>query len=54
MDGGVQHFGKFQFFIAHNVPAVYDGLAARISKCVAFAGRTNCAGTTAWEWSVAQ
>jgi hypothetical protein len=35
--------------MAHNVPAVYDGLAARISKCAAFAGRTNCAGGFAWE-----
>jgi hypothetical protein len=40
--------------IAHNVQAVYDVLAARISKCVAFAGRTKCAGATAWEWSVAE
>jgi hypothetical protein len=40
--------------IAHNVPAVCDGLAARISKCVAFAGRPKCAGATAWEWSVAE
>jgi hypothetical protein len=35
--------------IAHNVPAVYDVLAARISKCVAFAGPAKCAGATAWE-----
>jgi hypothetical protein len=41
-------------FMSHNVPAVYDVWAARISKCVAFAGRTKCAGATAWEWSVAE
>jgi hypothetical protein len=35
--------------IAHNVPAVYDVLAARISKCEAFAGRTKCGGVLAWE-----
>jgi hypothetical protein len=35
--------------ISHNVPAVYDGLAARIRKCVAFSGPTNCAGAMAWE-----
>jgi hypothetical protein len=35
--------------MAHNVPAVYDGLAARIRKCVAFPGPANCAGATAWE-----
>jgi hypothetical protein len=35
--------------ISHNVPAVYDGLAARISKCTAFPGPTNCAGAMAWE-----
>jgi hypothetical protein len=40
---------KFQKLMAHNVPAVYDVLAARISKCVAFAGRTKCAGAMAWE-----
>jgi hypothetical protein len=39
--------------MAHNVSAVYDVLTARISKCVAFAGRTKCAGSQAWEWSVA-
>jgi hypothetical protein len=40
--------------IAHNVPAVYDGLAARIEKCVAFLGPTNCGGGFAWEWSEAE
>jgi hypothetical protein len=44
----------FQFFISHNVPAVYDVLAARISKCVAFAGPTKCGWSEAWEWSVAK
>jgi hypothetical protein len=39
---------------SHNVPAVYDGLAVRIRKCVAFPGPTNYAGATAWEWSVAE
>ena len=37
------------FFISHNVPAVYDGLAARISKCVAFAGLPNCGCSEPWE-----
>jgi hypothetical protein len=32
--------------ISSNVPAVYDGLAARIRKCVVFPGPTNCAGAT--------
>jgi hypothetical protein len=54
MDGGVYLFIKIPNFIAYNVPAVYDVLAARISKCAAFAGRTKCAGATAWEWSVAK
>jgi hypothetical protein len=35
--------------IAHNVPAVYDVLAARISKCVAFAGPTKCGWNEPWE-----
>jgi hypothetical protein len=35
-----------------NVPAVYDVLAARIEKCVAFLGPTKCGGVLAWEWSV--
>jgi hypothetical protein len=48
------NFQKVQDLMAYNVPAVYDVLAARISKCVAFAGRTKCAGATAWEWSVAE
>jgi hypothetical protein len=35
--------------MAHNVSAVYDVLAARISKCVAFAGPTKCGWRLAWE-----
>jgi hypothetical protein len=31
--------------ITNTIP--YDVLAARISKCIAFAGRTKCAGATA-------
>jgi hypothetical protein len=45
-------FHKFQTSlasIAHNVSAVYDVLAARISKHVVFAGWTKCAGGFAWE-----
>jgi hypothetical protein len=40
--------------IAHNVPAVYDVLAARISKHVVFAGPTKCGGGLPWEWSAAE
>jgi hypothetical protein len=55
MDGGVKYFfKKIPELMAFNVPAVCDGLAARIRKCVAFPGPTNCAGTIAWEWSVAE
>jgi hypothetical protein len=32
----VNTFQKNSAEMAHNVPAVYDGLAARIKKCVAF------------------
>jgi hypothetical protein len=35
--------------MAHNVPAVYDVLPARIEKCVAFLGLAKCAGVLAWE-----
>jgi hypothetical protein len=55
------HAGRFKKLFrlgfkksAYNVPAVYDVLTARISKCVAFAGRAKCAGATAWEWSEAK
>jgi hypothetical protein len=40
--------------MAHNVPAVYDGLAARIEKRVAFLGLANCGCSEPWEWSVAE
>jgi hypothetical protein len=40
---------KFLGRIAHNVPAVYDVLAARISKHEVFAGPTKCGGGFAWE-----
>jgi hypothetical protein len=33
---------------------VCDVLPARIEKCVAFLGLAKCAGTMAWEWSVAE
>jgi hypothetical protein len=48
------YFEKISEKIAHNVPAVYDVLAARISKCVAFAGPTKCGWSEPWEWSVAE
>jgi hypothetical protein len=35
-------------------PAVCDGLAGQIGKCVAFAGPTNCGWSAAWEWSAAE
>jgi hypothetical protein len=40
--------------IAHNIPAVYDGLAARIRKCAAFPWPTNCGCSELWERSVAE
>jgi hypothetical protein len=40
--------------MSHNVPAVYDVLAALISKCVAFAGPTKCGWSEPWEWSGAE
>jgi hypothetical protein len=40
--------------MSHNVPAVYDGLAARISNHGVFAGPTNCGGGLPWEWSEAK
>jgi hypothetical protein len=54
MEGSSHYISKISVFISPNVPAVYDVLAARISKCVAFAGRTKCAGGFAWEWSEAE
>jgi hypothetical protein len=38
----IQNFTNILARISHNVPAVYDGLAARIEKCVAFLGLANC------------
>jgi hypothetical protein len=35
--------------MSYNVPAVYDVLAARIRKCVAFPGPANCGWSVAWE-----
>jgi hypothetical protein len=40
---------KLQNTIAHNVPAVYDVLPARMRACVARPGLAKCAGATAWE-----
>jgi hypothetical protein len=55
------HFLHFSYIfqpilaaIAHNVPAVYDGLTARIEKCVAFLGLANCGCSKPWEWSEAE
>jgi hypothetical protein len=47
-------FQKYSAKIAHNVPAVYDGLTARIEKCVAFLGLANCGCSEPWERSVPQ
>jgi hypothetical protein len=35
--------------IAHNVPAVYDVLTARIKKCAAFLGLAKCGWSEPWE-----
>jgi hypothetical protein len=40
--------------ISPNVPAVCDGLAARIRKCAAFLGLAKCGWKEAWEWSEAE
>ncbi|MDR2784839.1 MAG: hypothetical protein LBB83_02875, partial [Treponema sp.] len=40
---------KIWFGISHNVSAVYDGLTARIKKCVAFLGLANCGCSEPWE-----
>jgi hypothetical protein len=40
--------------ISHNGAAVYDGLTARIEKCVAFLGLANCGCSEPWEWGVAK
>jgi hypothetical protein len=42
-------FSKISGPIAHNVPAVYDVLAARIRACVARPGPTKCGGGLPWE-----
>ena len=40
----IQYLQQILGQMAHNVPAVCDGLPARISKCAAFAGRAKCGG----------
>ena len=42
-------FSQKRVCISYNVPAVYDGLAARISKTVGFAGLANCGCSEPWE-----
>jgi hypothetical protein len=37
--------------ISYNIPAVYDGLPARIEKCAAFLGLANCGCSEPWECS---
>jgi hypothetical protein len=39
--------------IAHNVPAVYDVLTARIEKCAAFLGLAKCGWSEPWEGAAA-
>jgi hypothetical protein len=48
----LKYFSYTASKIAHNVPAVCDGLTARIEKCVAFLGLVNCGCSEPWEWSV--
>jgi hypothetical protein len=43
------YFVKILGGISHNVPAVYDGLTARIEKSVAFLGLANCGCSEPWE-----
>jgi hypothetical protein len=43
MDAG-QLFKKFQIFIAHNVPAVYDVFAVAIKETVGFQQPQKCGG----------
>jgi hypothetical protein len=50
----VVYYTNFSKKLAHNVPAVYDGLTARIEKCAAFLGLANCGWSEPWEWSVAE
>jgi hypothetical protein len=47
-------FRKILAPMSQNVPAVYDVLAARISKHVVFAGLAKCGWSVAWEWSAAE
>jgi hypothetical protein len=47
-------FQKILARISHNVPAVYDGLTARIEKCAAFLGLAKCGCSEPWEWSAAE
>jgi hypothetical protein len=49
MDAAHLFSSKIWFFIAYNVPAVYDGLTARIEKCAAFLGLANCGCSEPWE-----
>jgi hypothetical protein len=46
-------FQKIQNTMAHNVPAVYDVLPARIRACVARPWLAKCGWSVAWEWSEA-
>jgi hypothetical protein len=43
------YFTKYFKKIAHNVPAVYDVLPARIRACEARPGLAKCGGVLAWE-----
>jgi hypothetical protein len=43
------YFSKIFGKIAHNVPAVYDVLPARIRACVARPGLAKCGGGLPWE-----
>jgi hypothetical protein len=45
----IQFLNNCQGQMAHNVPAVYDGLTARIEKCAAFLGLANCGCSEPWE-----
>jgi hypothetical protein len=40
--------------MAHNVPAVYDVLPARIRACEARPGLAKCGWSEPWEWSEAE
>jgi hypothetical protein len=44
-----ENFPKILGRIAHNVPVVYEGLAARIGVCAANAGPTNFGCSEPWE-----